>query len=163
LAAVSNSTPLIFLSKIGKIQKLRELFDSVIIPAEVYEEVVVAGKKGGHPDAIAVEELVKRGFIVVKEVETAHFPNAPIEEGEKATISLALAEGIQTILIDEAKVRRMAKLLGLTPRGTVWILSRLYEEGIISKEDLKNSIFELIEKGFRIREELLVDILRELE
>ena len=32
LAVVSNSTPLIFLSKIGKIQYLRELFDTVIIP-----------------------------------------------------------------------------------------------------------------------------------
>jgi hypothetical protein len=162
VAVVSNSTPLIFLSKIGKIQHLRELFDFVIIPSEVYEEVVVSGKKGGHPDAIAVEELVKRGFIVVKEVEIAHLLDAPIEEGEKAAISLALAEGIHEVLIDEAKVRRMAKLLGLTPRGTIWILSRLYEEGIISKEDFKNSIFELIEKGFRIREELLIDILKEL-
>ncbi len=56
----------------------------------------------------------------------------------------------------------MAKLLGLTPIGTIWVLSRLCEEGIISKEDFKNPIFELVEKGFRIREELLIDILREL-
>ncbi len=159
---VSNSTPLIFLSKIGKIQYLRELFDTVIIPKEVYEEVVVAGKKGGYPDAVAVEELVKRGFIVVEEVEITRLLDAPIEEGEKAAISLALAEGIHEVLIDEVKVRRMAKLLGLTPIGTIWVLSRLCEEGIISKEDFKNPIFELVEKGFRIREELLIDILREL-
>lgn len=163
MAVVSNSTPLIFLSKIGKIGYLRELFDFVIIPEEGYEEVVVAGRKGGHPDAIAVEELVKKGFIVVKEVEITQLLDAPVEGGEKAAISLALAEGTHEILIDEAKVRRMAKLLGLTPKGTIWILSRLYEEGIISKGDFKNSIFELVEKGFRIREELLIDILKELE
>ncbi len=154
---------MIFLSKIGKIQHLRELFDFVLIPREVYEEVVVAGKKAGYPDAIAVEELVKDGFIVVKDVEVAQLRDAPIEEGEKAAISLALAEGIHEVLIDEAKVRRMAKLLGLTPKGTKWVLSKLWEKGILSKEDFRNSIFELVEKGFRIREELLIDVLKELE
>ncbi len=43
MATVSNSTPLIALSKIGKIELLREYFGQIYIPKAVYEEVVVNG------------------------------------------------------------------------------------------------------------------------
>jgi len=44
LRVVSNSTPLIALSRIRRLHLLRELFNEVTIPAAVYEEVVSAGK-----------------------------------------------------------------------------------------------------------------------
>jgi len=40
MRAVVNSSPLIFLAKIGKLDLLNKLFDEVIIPKAVYEEVV---------------------------------------------------------------------------------------------------------------------------
>lgn len=163
MPAVSNSTPLIFLAKIGKIQLLQNLFENVLIPREVYSEVVEQGKKRSYPDSLLVQELVQKGFIVVKNVEIAVLKDANIEEGEKAAVSLAMKENIKDILIDEAKVRRMAEFLGLRPRGTLWILSRTYEENLISKEEFKTSIFELLDKGYRIKEEILIEILRELE
>lgn len=158
---VSNSTPLIFLARIGKIRLLEKIFEKILVPEEVYSEVVVKGKDRGHPDFVLVEELVNEGFILTRDVEIVTLKEAPIDEGEKATISLALKEGIE-ILIDEGKVRRMAKLMGLRPRGTLWILSKFYEEDLISKEEFKRSIFDLIEKGYRIREEILIGLLEEL-
>lgn len=163
MLAVSNSSPLIFLSKIGRVHHLVQLFEKVIIPREVYEEVVIKGSEKGYPDAQAVDELVRRKFIEVKGVEISHLEEAPIKEGEKAALSLALEEGIDEILIDEAKVRRMARLFGLRPHGTLWVLTRLYEEDLVSIEELKSSIFELIEKGYRIRQDMLMEILRGLE
>jgi predicted nucleic acid-binding protein len=160
---VSNSTPLIFLAKIGKIHLLENIFERILIPEEVYSEVVVKGKERGHVDSTLIEELVKKGFILIKEAKTTVLKDAPIEEGEKSAISLALRENIQEILIDEGKVRRMAKVLGLRPRGTLWILSRFYEEDLISKREFKESIFDMLSKGYRIKEEILIEILKELE
>jgi len=43
MVAVSNSTPLIALSKIGKLGLLREYFEQIAIPQAVYDKVVVNG------------------------------------------------------------------------------------------------------------------------
>jgi predicted nucleic acid-binding protein len=40
---VSNSTPLIALSRIGRLDVLRDLFGEIIVPAEVYDELFVKG------------------------------------------------------------------------------------------------------------------------
>jgi predicted nucleic acid-binding protein len=40
MIVVCNSTPLIALSRIGKLELLREYFSEVYIPCEVYDEVV---------------------------------------------------------------------------------------------------------------------------
>lgn len=42
---MSNSTPLIALSRIGKLELLREYFGEIHIPKEVYKEVVTRGGK----------------------------------------------------------------------------------------------------------------------
>jgi len=160
---VSDSTPLIYLAKIGKLHFLRELFAEVLIPEEVYKETVVVGKEKGYLDASIIEELVKDGLIVVKSADITKLKNVPIEQGEKAAISLALNQKIEDILIDEARIRRLARVLGLKPKGTLWVLSKLYEEGRLSKEDFKESVFELIQKGYRIREDILVELLKEIE
>ncbi len=160
MRAVSDSTPLIFLAKIGKLHLLRSVFEEVLIPEEVYNEVVLQGEE--YPDAALIEESVKIGTVKVKRAKPAQI-DAPIEEGEKAAIALALREKIDDVLIDEGKVRRVAKILGLKPKGTIWILSALYEKELISKEELRGAIFDLIAKGYRMRKDILASLLRELE
>lgn len=41
---VSNSSPLISLAKIQRFHLLKELFGEIIIPKNVYDEVVIKGK-----------------------------------------------------------------------------------------------------------------------
>ena len=43
MVAVANSTPLIALSKIGLFELLKDYFNEILIPKEVYEEVVTRG------------------------------------------------------------------------------------------------------------------------
>jgi predicted nucleic acid-binding protein len=43
MVVVSNSTPLIALSKIGVFDLLKDYFGEIMIPNEVYEEVVTRG------------------------------------------------------------------------------------------------------------------------
>ncbi|MCD5409802.1 MAG: DUF3368 domain-containing protein [Methanocellales archaeon] len=134
----------VYLAKIGKLHFLNELFAEVPIPEDVHNEVVVDG------------------LIIVKSADITKLKNVPIEGGEKAAISLALDQKIEDILIDEARIRRLARVLGLRPRGTLWVLSKLYDEGFLSKDDLKESVFGLVQKGYRIREDILVELLKEI-
>ncbi|GAI58099.1 unnamed protein product [marine sediment metagenome] len=51
---VSNSTPLIYLAKLGNLPLLRKLFDEVRVPSEVMAEIV-RGKGLGFEDAAVIE------------------------------------------------------------------------------------------------------------
>lgn len=162
MQAVSNATPLIYLAKIGKLYLLEEIFDTVLIPTRVYSEVVVSGKEKGYHDAFLVEKYITKGIIVKKEVKIKKLINMPIGRGEAETIELAAGEGIYDVLIDEAKARRIARMYNLRPKGTLWVLTRAFEKDLLSKIELMNNIEELIKSGYRIREDILVEVYREL-
>jgi predicted nucleic acid-binding protein len=159
---VSNSTPLIFLAKIGRLDLLEKIFDAVIIPDKVFSEVVIEGKEKGYSDAFIVEKFIDNGIISKKDVKIKYLNDMPIGKGELEAIELAVKMGIQDILIDEAKGRRIARLYDLQPKGTLWVLTKAFENDFLSQEELKNSITELIRCGYRIKEDILVDILKEL-
>jgi transcriptional repressor NrdR len=54
---VSNSSPLIFLSKIGRLHVLEKLFDKVYIAQAVYDETVLSAKSDDITDQIEMEML----------------------------------------------------------------------------------------------------------
>ena len=58
-AVVADSTVLIFLGKLRRLDWLRAEYDPVLVPTEVYEEVVVNGKELGAPDAALVESAIE--------------------------------------------------------------------------------------------------------
>jgi predicted nucleic acid-binding protein len=159
---VSNSTPLIFLAKIGRLNLLEKIFDAVIIPDKVFSEVVIEGKEKGYSDAFLVEKFINKCIISKKNIKIKSLNDMPIGKGEQEAIELAVKLGIQDILIDEAKGRRFARLYDLQPKGTLWVLTKAFEDDLLSKDELKDNITELIKCGFRIKEDILVDILKEL-
>ena len=52
-----------------------------------------------------------------------------LDSGEAAVIQLALDQNIQTVAIDEAAGRRIARLNGLSVTGSIGILLRAKSEG----------------------------------
>ena len=64
---VSNSGPLIHLAMIGRLDLLKALFGSVIIPSTVRMEVVDRGKEEGKADAFLIEGEIENGWIVVED------------------------------------------------------------------------------------------------
>lgn len=63
---MSNSGPLIHLANVGLIDFLFKLFDKILIPESVYDEVVIKGKEEGHSDAIIIEQAISNNKIEVK-------------------------------------------------------------------------------------------------
>ena len=119
---VSNSTILIYLSKIDKLFLLKELFKTVLIPQEVKKEVIDQGKKHNHIDAMGVEKAVNEGWIKIEKTNVIPALNdIGIDKGEAEAISLANKKKLN-ILVDQDHAREAALLVGIKPRGTIFVL-----------------------------------------
>jgi len=160
---VTNASPLIFLAKIDKLELLIELFEEVIIPVQVFAEVVTKGKEKGMDDAFLIEHFTGSEKIKLKNVDIHGLEDIPIGVGEKAVIALARKEGIDCVLIDERKARFFAKIFKLNPRGVFWILSLACSKNIISKQEFKKLVLRVVQEGYRIKEEILARFLAEIE
>lgn len=157
---VSNSTVLIYLAKIGKLSLLKKLFKQVIIPAEVFTEVVTIGKEHLHPDAFVIEAAVEDGWIEVKEIETLReLEEFGIDSGEAEAISLAKSLGIP-VLLDQTHARIAAKALGLKPRGTIFVLLAALQKKLFTYEEYQDSLEELVKAGFRMSDEVYLSAVR---
>lgn len=152
---VSNATPLIYLAKIGKLDLLKELYDIVLITEEVKKEIVDKGKELNKKDAYVIEAAIQEGWIRVEKAKEITLP-IELETGERSTINLAKGKNIREVIIDEVSARTAARLVGLTPRGTIFVLLRALEKKLINYNEFLEILNKLIEEGFRLKEEIYV-------
>ena len=157
---VSDASPLIFLSKIGRLQLLES--HTLLIPTQVAEEIL-QGKAAEKPDCLAIAERLTAGQITVKPI--ALLQNVPftIGAGENAAVALALREHADILLIDDKKGRKLAQLLHCQARGTLAVLIDAYREKRMTLMELKGDLQRLMAIGFRIPEDKLLSILNEVE
>ncbi|MBM3710727.1 MAG: hypothetical protein FJW61_09950, partial [Actinobacteria bacterium] len=146
---VSNATPLIYLAKIKKYSLLKSLYNKIIISQEVKTEIVDEGKKFNKPDSLLIEKEIESGFIEVKKVNKLIETTLELESGELSTLSLAKKIKINEVLIDETLGRTAAKIVGLIPRGTLYVLLKNLKLKNITFNDFLNILNQLIESGFR--------------
>ena len=154
---VTNATPLIYLAKAKKLELLLKIFKTVQVPYEVKVEVVDVGKKLGYIDASLVEKAIKRGEIIVHKLEKDKIleakriaDNFNIDLGEAQVIVLAKSKNEKIVIIDDFIARNVAEINDLEPIGTLGILLESVKRGILSKEESKKVLDELIDKGFRL-------------
>ncbi|WP_048090924.1 DUF3368 domain-containing protein [Geoglobus acetivorans] len=154
---ISNSSPLIHLSKISRLNLLKDFFNEVIVPEAVYKECVVEG--GDRDDA---RKIAKAKWIRVLKIRDEKLKRAfmmGLDEGEAEAIVLALEESADLILLDDYEARRVARSFGLSVTGTVGILVRAKREGKV--ECLEDEIEKLMKTGFWLNRELYERILAE--
>lgn len=157
---VSNATPLIYLAKVRKIDFLKKVFGEVFIPEEVKIEAVDRGKLLGERDAYVIEKAIGEGWLEVLTTEIVEVP-IKLEKGEVAVLSLAKKLGLREVLLDEVSAREAARLLDLTPRGTVFVLLKALEKKEIDLNGFLEVLNQLIRHGFRLKEEVYVEAVRE--
>ncbi len=88
--------------------------------------------------------------------------NVPIKlhPREVAVLSLAKKIGVKEILISEVSGRLAARLLGLIPRETIFILLKALKIGELNLNQFLEALNELIRHGFRLREEVYLEAIR---
>ncbi|MEW6069999.1 MAG: DUF3368 domain-containing protein [Candidatus Thermoplasmatota archaeon] len=166
MKVVLNSTPLIYLTKIGKLLLLKKLFGEIIIPKEVFKEVVIKGKREGFSDALIIEEELRKGWIKVKDVEKdkrlmRFTPELDIGEVEVITLARKIKPAI--VLIDDACGRAVAESFELNVKGTIYVLLKAYKNKLLSNKEIIELIDKLIFAGFRIAPEVYVNMLKEIK
>ncbi len=149
---ISNSSPLIALSTLEKLDILKTLFGNIIIPEAVYDEVFTRGfDKVSVPGFLAIEKISDKNLMVSLEMQIGY--------GESEVIALALESKITRVLIDDKQARKIAENLGLKVMGTLGVLILAKEKQLI--KDIKPLVLELIEKiNFRIDRNVLNKALR---
>ena len=156
MKAVFNSSPIIFLTKLGIIEAALELFDRIDIPSLVYSEI----RQKTDASAEAVEGLIRRKRVSVLKAENERFVNAlnrRLGKGEAEAIVLSLETGVDLVILDDHAARVEAMRLGLSVKGTLGIVRRLMENDAF-ESDLEELFINLEAMGFRIRAELFWEI-----
>lgn len=170
MAVVSDSGPLIWLAKAGRLGLLRALFGEVVVPSEVYREVVSEGLRLGFSDALAVEEAVKEGWVRVHALDgEAHGLAVRLAEGageihfgEAQALALAREMGVM-LLMDESCGRALAEALGVEARGTLFVVLRALRLGLLDGGEAKDVVSRLVGLGMRLDPRLLARVFNEID
>ena len=157
---IANSTPLIYLAKLGKLNFLKKFFKIIYIPDEVKKEVVDQVKELNEPDALIVEKAINDGWIIVKKVEIIEIlKKTGIDKGEMEAISLAIKMNDE-ILLDQTHARNAAELVNLKSRGTLFILFLALKKKEISYKEYLDLLQDLVRHGFRMSQEVYIEAIK---
>jgi hypothetical protein len=166
--AVSDSTPLIYLARIGRLEILRKVYGRVIIPRAVYEEVVQKGKERGLPDAYIVERTTDDWLEVLEvdpetEKEYGFVDSNPgLGRGEREAIKLCKQVKASFFIADDREARRAAGILNITTAGTCGTVIQGHRMGFCSNREAKEIIDDLVGEGLRIGTMVYRRVLEEL-
>ena len=145
---VSNTGPIIGLSLIGRLDILHNLFESVVIPHEVRSELVASPHK--------LRRFTIPQWISVKKTRSAPDPllSAVLDGGEAAVIHLARHSGIDEVLIDERKGRKVAhSVYGLKVVGTAGVLIRAKQHALV--DNVGALLKEMKRMGYWIHDDII--------
>ena len=116
MIVVPDAGPLIYLGGADQIELLRKLYDEVVVPKVVHDEVVVAGAGLSGARKVAAARWIR-----VEDVAPDTTLSAMLDRGEAAAIPLAERLGA-SLLIDDGAGRIVARGRGLHVVGTLGVL-----------------------------------------
>lgn len=157
LKVVSNTTPIISLLKLDRLDILKQLYSSINIPVAVYQEIE-AGKAKAYYKELSEITWINRVAIKNKQA-VRNFLD--LDPGEAEAIVLATELNADLILLDEKLGRFHAKHADLKFTGTIGVLIKAKRAGLVDK--LKPLLVELKEKDVWISDKLVKEILKKVE
>ena len=165
---IFDSSPLIYLNKVGLNWIFKRLEGEKIIPTQVYKQVVTEGKNQGYADALISEDLVNKGVIKVVQVAENGFKEMlkslekELHEGELEVLTLAKNKGGVAVL-DESIAREVGNVLRIEVHGTLFLIFLMVRKRELKKEEAKNKVDLMIRNGFRLGHEEYQEFLHLLE
>lgn len=131
MSVVSNSSPLINLARIGRLDLLAQLYGELVVPQAVWHEVVVQGTGQAGAQEIETATWVRVQPITNRELVRAL--RQELDAGEAEAIALALAIDAEFLLMDEHLGRETASYMGIRCVGLVGVLIEAKKKGVIDQ------------------------------
>jgi uncharacterized protein len=152
---IADSSPLIGLARIGRLNLLVQLEWSVVCPTAVWREVTA-------DDLPGAQQVLASRWIQVVEAEPSIVARwrPQLGVGEAEALALALAQPSSRLLIDDGRGRRIAAGAGVRVIGTLGVLRRAKIAGLIPC--VAPEIARLHESGIYLSPSMVDRFLREL-
>lgn len=153
--AISNTSPLLYLYRIGAIEWLSQLFKEFWIPAAVFDELKEGQRKGYDVPNLRNYRWVK---MVNPRVMPSEWLSLDLGADELAAMALALENQDRIVLLDDMLARRTAIAAGLTVWGTLKILLEAKAQGLT--QQIAPLVDRLKDTGMWISDEIHQRILK---
>ena len=144
--AISDTSCLIVLSKIGELDLLRLRYGQILIPPKVAQEFGAL-----FPYWIKIQEPSTNSLLKLA--------NFKLDPGEREAIALALDHQGCRVILDDQEARNVAEQLHLKITATLGVLIKAKQSGLISV--ITPLIEKIKETDFRISEAIILKALRE--
>ena len=158
MIVVSDTSPILNLALIGRLDLLPALYNRVLIPPAVHRELIRSTEAASLIDPDSGSWL---GVASAQDQDRVRRLSGELDAGEAEAIVLALERRADVLLVDERRWRRVATSLGLRVTGLLGVLAEAKRAGLI--ERVKPVLDDLIERaGFWIGSDLRAKVLAEL-
>jgi len=142
---ISDTSILILFRKIQKFDLLKSIYTELTTTPEIAEEF---GEE--LPGWVKIQSVSNKKYQVFLETQ--------VDLGEASAIALAKELEDTLLLLDDLKARELAKQLNLKVTGTLGIIHKAKQLGIIDK--VKPLIDKLLETNFRISNLVIEEMLK---
>lgn len=146
---VANTSPLLNLALIDRLDLVERQFSTVSLPEQVWEELMAGDD--GVDELRSARSRVTFEVVSVEETELLVEFRRELDRGEAAALAYALESDADLVLLDEREARTAAKRHDISVTGVVGILLRGSAEGDL---DLESELDALRTAGFWISDEL---------
>ena len=145
---VSNSSPLIALARIQRLDLVPAILQSVLIPPAVAREIRPSIPV--LPDWLRVRAPTNSPSLLTS--------RGRLGDGEWEAIALAIEVGAGAVLIDDRPARRLAQEAALSVIGTLGLLLGAKRAGVITA--IRPELDKLLETSFFLSRQLYDELLR---
>ncbi len=157
MIVVSNTSPIINLAAIGKLDFLQHLYGTILIPQAVYHEIAIRGSRQAGATEVQTFQWFER--YRVQNVELVKRLEQQLDAGEAEAIALALERRADLLLLDERRGRMLARQQGIAVTGLLGVLLVAKQRGYLAA--VQPALTDLMTKaGFWIGPELFTQVLK---
>ena len=155
MIVVSDTTPLISLLKINRLNLLEKLYDTVFIPQAVFDELTSHEIYHREAETISQAQFIECKTISNKQALKILQVITTLDLGESEAIILAQELNADVLLMDENKGRKIAKKLNITLSGALGILIDSFDAKLLTAKEVSECLDILQKAGRRISGELI--------
>lgn len=156
MTIVSNTSPISNLAKVGQLNLMQQLYETILVPTAVYEELL--DNRAGETIITAVKSVTWLEIQLVQNQELVNELRSRVNRGEAEAIVLAIEVGANRLLIDERLGRQAAADFGLKVTGVLGMLLVTKRQNLVTA--IKPIMDDLVtQASFRISNQLYTNVL----